>query len=231
MHSTCALCCNTCYFPWLSQTPDASLPLCLSSCLQGPKCFTPNHPCISIAVSRKQNIVGENQAIFWPKLQICVATCGHLWPFNKPITYRILRWQQLQGPRILHPPTQSSYITCTMIGLSCALQKSFRKSLSWTLCPALCFDSTQLYLATSHITLESTVSPSVLCHRGRTQMIGHSSCPCIYRSRQESSSSPVFLSDRHHHSQHIFIQKGTKQLLQQMIFLLLDRSDPVQYIY
>ena len=26
--------------PWLSQTPDASLPLCLSSCLQGPKCFT-----------------------------------------------------------------------------------------------------------------------------------------------------------------------------------------------
>ena len=45
LRSPCVLCCNAWSFPWLSRTPDASLRLCLPSCLQGPKCFTqpPTH--------------------------------------------------------------------------------------------------------------------------------------------------------------------------------------------
>ena len=64
IRSPCVLCCNVWNFPWLSRTPDASLPLCLSSCLQGPKCFTQPPTHFHCCSQKAKNTVGQNQAIF-----------------------------------------------------------------------------------------------------------------------------------------------------------------------
>lgn len=92
--------------------------------------------------------------------------------------------------------------------MACALQKSFPKSLSWTLCPSPLLPQHKALPRTYRTILEPIISSTALHHQGQTKMIGHSSCPYIYHSRSESSNSPVFTGDGHHCYQHIFIQEG-----------------------